>query len=105
MGTSDFARILEGYSLTTAEILYRMPDHQALLQTFIWQELDLHPRFPRLRSFLDFWEAPPVGRCSQVHHRCPKAARILPDRVELAARFPAERLPFGCRLAIRKRIP
>jgi uncharacterized protein Usg len=46
---------LAGYSLTTAEILYRLPDHPALLQSFIWQEYDLHPRFPRLQRFLDFW--------------------------------------------------
>ncbi len=46
---------LNGYSLTTAEILYRMPDHPAILQTFVWQEYDLAPRFPRLKVFLDFW--------------------------------------------------
>ena len=50
-----FLRQLEGYSLTTAEITYRMPDALDLLQTFIWQEYDLAPRFPRLRRFLDFW--------------------------------------------------
>ena len=33
--------MLKGYRLTTAEILYRMPDHPDLLQTFLWQELDL----------------------------------------------------------------
>ena len=54
---TDFAKVLQGYSLTTAEILYRMPDHQAIIQTFIWQDFDLHPRFPKLRNFLDFWEA------------------------------------------------
>ncbi len=57
MVESDFAKTLQGYSLTTAEILYRMPDHQSLLQTFVWQDFDIHPRFPKLRSFLDFWEA------------------------------------------------
>lgn len=57
METNDFTKVLKGYSLTTAEILYRMPDHKTLLQTFIWQDFDLHPRFPKLRSFLDFWEA------------------------------------------------
>lgn len=51
----DFRVQLMGFSLTTAEILYRMPDHPSLLQSFIWQEYDLHPRFPRLRTFLDFW--------------------------------------------------
>lgn len=50
-----FAAQLEGYSLTTAEILYRMPDYPALLQSYVWQDYDLHPRFPKLLSFLEFW--------------------------------------------------
>jgi uncharacterized protein Usg len=51
----DFKRQLEGYGLTTANILYRMPDHPGLLQTYVWQNYDLAPRFPELRRFLDFW--------------------------------------------------
>jgi len=51
----DFGAQLAGYSLTTAEILYRLPDYPALLQSFVWQEYDVHPRFPRLKGFLDFW--------------------------------------------------
>ena len=51
----DFRAQVAGYSLTTAEILYRLPDHPSLLQSFVWQEYDIHPRFPRLKSFLDFW--------------------------------------------------
>jgi uncharacterized protein Usg len=51
----DFRSQLAGFSLTTAEILYRLPDHPSLLQSYIWQEYDEHPRFPRLRTFLDFW--------------------------------------------------
>lgn len=47
---------LKDYRLTTAEILYRMPDHLDLLQTFIWQLLDLPPRYPKLNKFLDYWE-------------------------------------------------
>ncbi|MGH7077056.1 MAG: usg protein [Acetobacteraceae bacterium] len=43
------------WRLTTAEILYRLPDHPGLLQTFIWQEFDLAPYFPGLRRFLAFW--------------------------------------------------
>ena len=57
MMQSDFAKQLQGYALTTAEILYRLPDHPALIQSFIWQDLDQHPQFPRLHNFLDFWEA------------------------------------------------
>ena len=55
MTDRDFCAQLAGFSLTTAEILYRLPDHPSLIQSFIWQEYDVHPRFPRLRTFLDFW--------------------------------------------------
>lgn len=51
----DFAKQLKGYSLTTAEILYRLPDHPSFLQTYLWQDYDIHPRFPKLAAFLDFW--------------------------------------------------
>lgn len=52
---SDLALQLLGYRLTTAEILYHMPDHPRVLQSFTWQQLDLAPKFPRLCQFLDFW--------------------------------------------------
>lgn len=51
----EFRKQLQGYGLTTAEILYRMPDHPALLQSYLWQDYDLFPEFPALRKFLDFW--------------------------------------------------
>lgn len=57
---------LQGYRLTTAEILYHMPDHPALLQTFLWQNLDLAPKFPILKKFLDFWEANLDGKLHSV---------------------------------------
>ena len=50
-----FLRQLEGYRLTTAEIHYRLPDHPALLQLFVWQDYDLAPEFPILQGFLDYW--------------------------------------------------
>ena len=55
LGSSDLARQLAGYSMTTAEILYHLPDHPGLLQAYVWQDYDLHPRFPKLRGFLTFW--------------------------------------------------
>ncbi len=51
----DLGRQLDGYRLATAEIVYHMPDHPGLLQTFIWQHLDIAPHYPELRRFLDFW--------------------------------------------------
>lgn len=53
---TNLERQLKGYRLTTAEIVYRMPDHLDLLQTYIWQALDLAPDYPELWKFLKFWE-------------------------------------------------
>ena len=52
---SEFELRLKGWRLATAEVLYYMPDHPSLLQSFIWQTLDLAPAYPRLKQFLDFW--------------------------------------------------
>jgi uncharacterized protein Usg len=57
---------LKQYRLTTAEILYHMPDHPALLQSFIWQDLDLVPEFPVLRKFLEFWNRSLDGKLHSV---------------------------------------
>jgi uncharacterized protein Usg len=70
----EFRKQLEGYGLTTAEILYRMPDHPAILQSYLWQEYDLFPDFPVLKKFLEFWthtlEGPlfkvTVGHCKLI---------------------------------------
>lgn len=58
--------ILPDYRLTTAEILYHLPDHPAVLQTFVWQDLDIAPRFPVLRRFLDFWQRELDGKLHMV---------------------------------------
>jgi len=55
MASSDFRRQMQGYGLTTAHIFYRRPDHPWLLQSYVWQEYDLCPKFPELQRFLTFW--------------------------------------------------
>ena len=52
---AELELMLNGYGLTTAEILYRMPDHRHLLQTYVWQDYDLAPKFPALTQFVEFW--------------------------------------------------
>ena len=65
-GVSDFSRQLQDYRLTTAEIIYRLPDHPALLQSYIWQDLDIAPQFPVLAKFLHFWETKLEGKLFHV---------------------------------------
>lgn len=64
---SDFEKQLHDYRLTTVEILYHMPDHPKILQSYIWQELDLAPKFPVLKKFLDFWTREIEGKLHSIH--------------------------------------
>jgi uncharacterized protein Usg len=57
MSSSDFQRQMDGFGLTTADIIYRLPDHPAILQQYVWQEYDKAPSFPELNRFLMFWQA------------------------------------------------
>jgi uncharacterized protein Usg len=75
----NFERTLQGYRLTTAEILYHLPDTPSLLQSFIWQELDLAPEYPVLAKFLRFWETSLDGKLHSVR----VAARGLISPAEL----------------------
>ncbi|NBX66803.1 MAG: Usg family protein [Proteobacteria bacterium] len=58
---------LADFRLTTAEILYHMPDHPELLQTFVWQDYDLAPRYPVLNRFLGFWVEKIEGKLHSVY--------------------------------------
>lgn len=83
MALAPKAASFEGYGLTTAEILYRLPDHHALLQSFVWQEYDIAPRFPALQKFLAFWRTRlegPLHSVSICHHRL-----LSPVEVRMAA--------------------
>ena len=62
----DVELLIRDYRLTTAEILYHLPDHPSLLQTYVWQNYDIAPRFPRLTRFIEFWESSLDGRLHSV---------------------------------------
>ena len=74
---------LESYRLTTAEILYHMPDHPAVLQSYVWQEYDLVPRFPVLTRFLRFWESNLEGKLHSV--RVAATGIIVPTELKYAS--------------------
>jgi uncharacterized protein Usg len=79
MASRDFCRMIEGYGLTTANIFYRLPDYPAIVQSYVWQEYDLHPDFPELHRFLDFWSRSLDGKLHSVlvaHARLIRPAEI-----------------------------
>lgn len=71
------------FGLTTAQILYRMPDHLDLLQEYIWQRYDTFPNFPVLGQFLAFWEEKlegPIFSVTVAHARLITPAEIYEAR-------------------------
>ncbi len=79
MANSELLQQLHGYSLTTAEILYRLPDFPKLIQSFVWQDYDYAPEFPRLAEFLDYWRANldgPLHRITVSHKRLVSPAEL-----------------------------
>jgi len=63
---SDLGKMLNDYRLTTAEILYHLPDHPRFLQSYVWQDLDIAPKFPVLNKFLSFWQREIEGKLHSV---------------------------------------
>jgi uncharacterized protein Usg len=82
MSNQNLYRQLNGYRLTTAEILYHLPDHPALLQSFVWQQLDMAPEYPVLHRFLDFWTRNIEGKLHSV--KVAQAPAISPGRMRHA---------------------
>ena len=76
-----FRAQLAGFSLTTAEILYRLPDHPVLVQTYVWQDYDLSPKFPKLIRFLEYWRQHLDGPLMSV--RVASSALIKPAELKL----------------------
>jgi uncharacterized protein Usg len=77
--SKDFRKQVLGYGLTTAEIVYRRPDHDWLLQTYVWQDYDLFPSFPALQDFLAFWEKSlegPLFAVTVAHSKLIKATEL-----------------------------
>ena len=76
---------LNGWRLATAEVLYYLPDHPKLLQSFVWQTLDLAPAYPRIHKFLDFWRR----EIDAVIHSVQLATgeTLAPGRVQHAAAY------------------
>lgn len=75
-------QLITGCHLTTAEILYHLPDYPKLLQSYIWQDYDIAPRYPVLTHFLGFWTREIEGKLHSVYVASQKL--ITPSPVRFA---------------------
>ncbi|MFZ5792637.1 MAG: usg protein [Pseudomonadota bacterium] len=76
---------LKDYRLTTAEILYHLPDHPQILQSYVWQDYDLAPDFPVLQRFLEFWRRSLDGKLHSV--KVASSKLIKPAEFRLAGAY------------------
>ena len=47
--------VIRRKTLVTLNVFYWMPDYENILQQFIWQTMDVKPKYPRVYRFLDYW--------------------------------------------------
>ena len=47
--------IIRNRTLVTLNVYYWMPDYDNILQQFVWQTMDVKPKYPRINKFLDYW--------------------------------------------------
>ena len=47
--------VIRKKTLVTLNVFYWMPDYENILQQFIWQTMDIKPKYPRIHRFLDYW--------------------------------------------------
>jgi len=51
-----YKTLVRGYRLTTIQVIYYMPDYQDIVQEFMWQYMDIQPKFPRTHKFMNHWK-------------------------------------------------
>ncbi len=47
--------IIKRKTLITLNVYYWLPDYENILQQFMWQTMDVKPKYPRVNKFLNYW--------------------------------------------------
>ena len=47
--------VIRRKTLVTLNVFYWMPDYENILQQFVWQTMDVKPKYPRVHRFLNYW--------------------------------------------------
>ncbi|MGA1047163.1 MAG: hypothetical protein ACO3UU_04080 [Minisyncoccia bacterium] len=42
--------------LVSLRVFYYMPDYRDIIQEFMWQTMDIKPKYPRVNKFLNYWK-------------------------------------------------
>ena len=50
-----FGEYSDGLRLTSVKIIYSLPDYKNVLNEFWWQTMDIPPKYPKVKTFVDYW--------------------------------------------------
>ena len=45
----------DGLRLTSVKVIYSLPDYKNVLNEFWWQTMDVPPKYPKVKTFVDYW--------------------------------------------------
>ena len=50
-----FGEYSDGLRLTSVKVIYSLPDYKNILNEFCWQTMDIPPKYPKVKTFVDYW--------------------------------------------------
>jgi len=50
-----FGEYADGLRLTSVKVIYFLPDYRNILNEFWWQTMDVPPKYPKVKKFVDYW--------------------------------------------------
>ena len=50
-----FGVFSDGLRLTSVKVIYSLPDYKNVLNEFWWQTMDVPPKYPKVKTFVDYW--------------------------------------------------
>jgi len=50
-----FGEYSDGLRLTSVKVIYSLPDYKNVLNEFWWQTMGVPPKYPKVKTFVDYW--------------------------------------------------
>ena len=57
-----FGEYSDGLRLASVKVIYSLPDYKNVLNEFWWQTMDVPPKYPKVKTFVDYWNDYIEGR-------------------------------------------
>lgn len=59
--------IIKKWTVASVQVVYYIPDYLHLVNEFVWQTEDQIPDYPRIETFLEYWDKNIDGPIKEVY--------------------------------------